>query len=108
MSHDLYMFLAILSMFMTVAFTLYHPLPPTEVPPVLQLFFMFLVHCYRLLHSAVRFLAKRPALFLCQIVNPHVLPLFASAYILSPRCHTTFRRSLHCITISYYHTYIDH
>ena len=53
-----------------VAFTPYHPLPPTEVPPVLQLFFMFIVHCYRLLHSAVRFLAKRPALFLCQSTRP--------------------------------------
>jgi hypothetical protein len=70
MSHDLYMFLAISSMFMTVAFTPYHPLPPTEVPPVLQLFFTFIVHCYRLLHSAVRFLAKRPALFLCQSTRP--------------------------------------
>ena len=60
MFHDLYMFLAISSMFTTVAFTPYHRLPPTEVPPVLQLFFLFIVHCYqcyRLLHSAVRFLA---------------------------------------------------
>ena len=70
MSHDLYMFLAISSMFMTVAFTPYHPLPPTEVPPALQLFIMFIVHCYRLLHSAVRFLAKCPALFLCQSARP--------------------------------------
>jgi hypothetical protein len=51
-------------MFMTVAFTPYHPFPPTEVPPALQLFIMFIVHCYRLLHSAVRFLAKCPALSL--------------------------------------------
>jgi hypothetical protein len=92
-------------MFMTVAFTPYHPLPPTEVPLALQLFFMFIVHCYCLLHSAVRFLAKCPALL---FVNPHVLPLSASAYILSPSCHTTFPLFLHHITISYYHTYMDH
>jgi hypothetical protein len=97
MFHDLYMFLAISSMFTTVAFIPYHRLLPTEVPPALQLY----------VHRALLLLAS-----LCRpfpsCVNPHldphvlscVLPLFASAYILSPRCHTTFRRSLHRITIS--------
>jgi hypothetical protein len=80
-----YMFLAISSMFMTVLFTPYHPVLPTELPPALQLFSAFVVHCYHLLHFAIRFLAKCSALFFCQrLHSPHVLPLFASAYILSP------------------------